>query len=364
MPEFRVYLLEECLVNPPPAAPAVRAERGLGATLLGLVAPTLIQAAIGGIANVLKKAGEDETDQVTADEFADLYVADSKQALSVNPALGCLLAVWFDSPDKNSPSDDDVVRALKSAKLVPADKDVGGVFEAAIRPAQDGTAFFLDTRHFSVRDFIGGRHKDDRAYVVTLNLATPNATSEGSTFAVGQISLGRRTRGESVVPLGQPMDAFPRYRSNLMPWSKISETAKAAYERDVAAGRAAGRRYMPVTFSLTVSETADGSKFLLKLGELLGGLAGKPAEEITKRILPAEIQQAAASEAAGAEKLYEEELKATLGLRTAQKAYDAGEEADKPALRVALEIAARKLAWQTRVREAAGLAARPPVDPQ
>ena len=363
MPDFRVFLLEKCLINPPPAPPPGPAALGLGAALLGLLVPKLIDTAIGGIANALKKAGDDETEQVTADEFCDLYVADAKQALSLNPGLRCVLGVWFDDPDKKSAPDDDVVLKLKTAKLVPAKAAVGGVFEAAIRPAPDGTAFFLDTRHFSARDFIGDRRKDDRAYVVTVSLATPGVTAEGSTFALGKINLGKRTRGESVVPPGQPMDAFPRYRSTLMPWSKISEASKAAYERDVAAGQAAGRRYMPVTFSLTVSETSDGNKFLLKLGELLGGLAEKAAGEISKRILPAEIGKAVAEEAAGAEKLYEEELKAELELRKAQKAYDAGEQADKPALKVALEIAKRKLAWQTSLREAAGLNARPPVDP-
>jgi hypothetical protein len=147
-----------------------------------------------------------------------------------------------------------------------------------------------------------------------------------------------------------------------MPWSKISQASRAAYDRDVAADRAAGRRYMPVSFSLNVAETSDGNAFLLKLGEVLGGLAGKAAGEISKRILPAEIEKAAAEQAADAEQLYEEELKAELDVRKAQKAYDSGQEADKPALRAALEIARRRLAWRTRLREAAGLPARPPVD--
>ncbi|HEY7449981.1 MAG TPA: hypothetical protein VH702_17625 [Vicinamibacterales bacterium] len=362
MPDFRVFLLKECLINPPPPVPA--AVRGLEAALLGLFVPKLIEMTIGGIAGALRKAGEEETEQLTADQFSDLYLANAQQALSVNPELGCVLGVWFDNVDKSSASDDDVAATLKSAGLVPAKAVVGGVFEAAVRPAADGTAFFLDTRHFSVRKFIGDRRKDNRAYVMTLSLTTPDATAEGSTFAVGQINLGTRVRGESVVPAGHPTDGFPRYRSNLMPWSKISAASKAAYERDVAAARAKGRRYMPVTFSLTVSETADGNKLLLKLGELLGGLAGKAAGEIGRRILPAEIDKSAAEEAAYAESLYEQELKAELEVRKAQKTYDAADEADKPALRVALEIARRKLAWQTSLREAAGLNPRPPVDPR
>lgn len=363
MPEFRVHLLEQCLLNPPspPAAPT----RGLGAALLGLFVPKLIEMTIGGIATALRKAGEEDTEQLTADEFNNLYAADDRQALSVNPELGCVLGVWFDAPKKGiSSAEDDVARALKRAGLVPAAAVVGGVFEAALRPASDATAFFLDTRHFSVRDFIGDRRKDERAYIVTLSVSVPDATADGSTFALGTIDLGRRKKGESLVPPGHPLDAFPRYRSNLMPWSRISPASKAAYDRDVAAGQAAGRRYMPVAFSLTLTETADGNKFLLQLGELLGGLAGKAAGEISKRIVPAEVEKAAAEAAEDAEKLYEEELKAELEVRRAQKAYDTGQEADKPALRVALEIARRKRDWRASLREAAGLKGRPPVDPR
>jgi hypothetical protein len=364
MPEFRAYVLEKCLLNPPPPARPTEAARGLGAALLGLFVPRLIEMAIGGIATALQKAGEADAVLLTADEFNNLYVADARQALSVNPELGCVLAVWFEGRKKTSAPDDEVARSLKGAGLVPISAAVGGVFEGAIRPSPDATAFFLDTRHFSVRDFIGDRRKEDRAYVVTLSVGTPDATAEGSTFALGTINLGKRKKGESLVPPGHPLDAFPRYRSNLMPWSRISQTSKAAYDRDVAAGQAAGRRYMPVSFSLTLAETADGNKFLLKLGELLGGLAGKAAAEIGRRILPAEIEKAAAQQAADAEQLYEEELKAELDLRKAQKAYDAGQEADKPALRVALEIARRKLAWRTSLRQAAGLPERPAVDPR
>lgn len=360
MPQFRLHLLERCLINPPPA---VRT-RGLAAGLLGLFVPKAIEMAIGGIANALAKAGEDQTDQLTGSEFADLYVATDTQALSPNPALGCILAVWFDETDRKRPPDDEVASKLKSAGLVPANAVVGGVIEAMIRPTRDGTAFFLDTRHFSVASFIGDHRRDARAYVATLTLTTPNATAEGSTFAFGSIDLGKRSRGDSAVPPAHPLDAFPRYRSNLMPWSKISDTARAVYDADVAAKQAAGRRYMPVTVSLTVSETADGNKFLAKLGELVGGLAEKTAAEVSRQILPAEREKAAAEQAAGAETLYEEELKAELDVRKARKDYDKADPADKPALKVTLEIARRRLAWKTSLREASGLPPRSPVEPE
>jgi hypothetical protein len=115
---------------------------------------------------------------------------------------------------------------------------------------KDGTAFFLDTRHFSVRDFIGSRSKSERAFVITLSVATPDATADGATIGLGQIDMGTVERGADLVPVGTSPDKFPRYRSNLIPWSQISSASKAVYDADVAAGQAKGRHYMPVTFNL------------------------------------------------------------------------------------------------------------------
>src|SRR5262245_35669956 len=343
VPEFRVYILEDAVINPSPKPESVAA--GLGAALLALLVPKLIEAAITGVATALKKAGGKETKQLTAGEFCDLYVSVEKkdnqgndiQVLSLNPRLGCVLGVWFQDPPKNPPPDDEVVQKLKKEGLVPSKAFVGGVFEAAIRRVPDETAFFLETRHFSVREFIGDRREKERDYVVTLALNTPDASAEGSTVALGTIELGKTTRGKRFEPPKQPVDTFPRFWSNLMPWPQMSEGSKAAFGRDVSLGTANGRNYMPVTFSLTVSETADGNAFLLALGEALGGVAKEAAGEISKRILPAEIKKTAAEEAAGAEKLYEEELLAKKAFLEAQKA--SGAQPTNEILKVALELA-------------------------
>jgi hypothetical protein len=222
MTEFRVYILDEAVINPSPKPKPIAA--GLGAALLALLVPKLIETAINGVATALKKAGEKETKQLTAAEFCNLYVARDKEdkgkkhkgkedqdkefVLSLNPKLRYVLAVWFEDPDKTSPPDDEVVRKLKAADKVPPKASVGGVFEAAIRRVPDETAFFLETRHFSVRDFIGDRREKERDYVVTLALNTPDATAEGSTVALGTIELGKATRGKSFEPPKQPLDEF------------------------------------------------------------------------------------------------------------------------------------------------------------
>lgn len=357
MSELRVYLRQDCLINP---VPVIAAERTIvPAALLGVVVPKLIESALSGVATALKKAGSEETVQVSGSAFENLYVADTHQALRVNPTLGSILAVWFGPHDDKTP-DDRVALALKAAALVPADATVTGVFEAMVRTTSDNTACFLDARHFSARGFVGDRHKDRRGFVVSVAIATPSADPEGHTVALGHVDFGMVERGASMIPDGHAADRFPRYRSNLLPWAPISAASKAAYDRDVAAGRAAERSYMPVTFTVTVSETAEGNVFLLKLGELIGGVAGEAATELSKQLL-ARDAAAITDQAVDAEKLYDEELKATVDEAKARQALAEASEADTATAKLAWELAARRLAWRTRLRQAAGLPPREPL---
>ncbi len=361
MTELRVYLREKCLLNPDP--PVAKAE-ALFTPLLGLFVPKLIEMAIGGVATMLKKAGEDDTESATGREFSEFYVADDKQSLQVNGQIGSILAVWgvFADEDKE-PTDpfDKAVLKLVDDGLVPKNADIGIIFEAAVRPTADETAFYLETRHFSVREFIGDSGKRDRSYVVTLSVTTPGSNAAGDTIALGTIDLGRAKRATNLIPAGGEPGAYPRYFSNLMPWKQISAASKDAYDADVATGSAAGRRYMPVTFNITFTETADGKKFLVKLGELLDGAKEKAAAEISKAILPAEREKAQADKQEAAEKLYDEELTALIAVREAEKALKAGTAEEKPVLAGKLEQKKRALARKKALRVAAGLPDRPEV---
>ena len=356
MVELRVYLLPECVINPLPATRAVaEAATAFGA----LVLKKVVEKGISGISQKLKKAGGSQTRQLSGTTFVDMYTTDDAQALSPNPDLCCLLAVWFGGPDdadsEEEADHDDVAHDLQDNGVIPADARLYGVLEAVIRPTADRTAFYLDTRHFSVRRFFGGRSDESRAYVVTVGMSTPDDTVGGATFALGNISFGTRAVGDSVVSPGRPAEEHPHYRSNLMPWSVISPPSKAAYDADVATGNAANRSYMPVTVSVTVSETADGNSLLLALGELLGSVSEDVAGEVTRRVLPGEIRQAALEESANATQLYENELEAEIAVLKAEREYKAGKDDEKPGLLLALEISRRKRALQTRRREAAGL---------
>jgi hypothetical protein len=356
MTEVRVHLLKACVVNPPPVT-----DRGLlPAALIGAIAPSLIETALSGVATALKKAGSAETVQVVGTAIESLYVADAQQALRVNPALGCILAVWY-QPHDDKTADDRVATLLKREGLIPADVSVAGVFEAIVRTTADGTAWFLDTRHFSVRTFVGDRHKDRRSFVISAALATPSADPEGHTVALGLVDLGIVERNASLVADRRAEDAYPRYRSNLMPWPPIGTASKGAYDRDVAAGRAAGCGYMPVTVTVTVSETAEGSAFLLALGELIGGSAKGVGSALGKQLVQ-QVSSGVSDAAVDAEKLYDDELKARVDEAKAREALSEAAGEAQAAARLTWELAARRVAWRTRLREAAGLPARSPLD--
>jgi hypothetical protein len=354
MLECRLYLRRECLLNPPPSEERARSIAG---SLLALAAPKLIESFIGGIATLLKKAGDAETSQIHADRFTSLYLADDKQALSLSPELRCLVALWFET-DAAPPADDDIAARLRGAGMLPQGALLAGAFEATIEQVPDRTAFHLQTRYFCARQFIGDRGKKDRDYVVSLSLTAPDATPEGKTFALGTIDLGTVKRAGEVKPVDSGGAETPRLGSNLMPWSQISAASKTAYERDVAARQAAGRLYMPVTFRLTISETADGNAFLQAIGNLLGGAADDISKAVTKRLLPEEAAKADAEAAEGAAKLYEDELAAEIDVEKSKKALAKGSEEDKARLALELELSERKLSRRRSLREAAGLPPR------
>jgi hypothetical protein len=351
-PELRLFLLDHFVVNPPPPQP-----KAVG-PLVALFVPKLIELGLGAVASLLKKAGAEETVQASGAEFEMFYVADDEQRLVVNSQIKCILGVYgvfADDDEDPTPDEDKAVKALEAAKLVPKNADVAIVFEAAVVRTPDDSAFYLETRHFSVRDFIGARRKDERDFVATLTLSTPSATADGSTIAIGNITLGRVGRETLPIVAGQPLGAHPRYRSNLMPWNQIDGAAKAAYDSDVTRNVAAGKRYMPVTFTLTLSETADGNKFLAALGELLEGAKGEAAKELSALIVPEEREKTAKAKADSAEALYQAEEEAGITVKEAEAALAAGEVNDRPVLEARLAKARRALQNAQRLRKAAGL---------
>jgi hypothetical protein len=353
-PELRLFLLRDCVVNPPPK-PQITMR---AIPLVGLLLPKLIEWGIGGIATWLKKAGAADTEQVSATEFASFYVTDAEQRLSVNPDLNCILGlygVFADEDHRPTHPDDAALKALEKAGLMPENADIAIVFEGAIVRTSDDTAFYIETRHFSVRNFIGSRSKPDRMYVATLSIATPDASADGATTALGNIVLGRLGREALDIPAGEPLGKARHYRSNLMPWNRITGDAADTYASDVKRNAAANKAYMPVTFSLTLLETADGNKFLAALGELLQGAKADAAKEVGNLVLPGARAQAAKEDADAAEKLYAAEENALIAVKEADAALKAGSAEQRDVLTLKLAKATRAYTLAVRLRKAAGL---------
>ena len=355
--EFRVLLRDKCVVNPPPYPEREQALEAI--PLLGLFLPKLIELGLGGVASLLKKAGAEETKQVSGAEIASLYQTDKDQKITENTSIGCLIGIYGDfggedTGDADERDDDWAVSALKAAGIIPPISIVRIIFEAAFVRTSDRSAFYLETRHFSVREFVG-RKGSDHSYVATLTVTTPSATADGTTIAIGNIALGQVDREELPIPRDSQLGAFPRYRSNLMPWNHISQDAQNVYDSDVKRNAAAGRTYMPVTFNLTLSETADGNKFLQALGELLEGSKADAAKEIAKLIDPDERAKREKTDADAAEKLYKDEEDALIAVKEAEKNLAAGKPEDKAVLETKLAKARRAFVAAKRLREAAGL---------
>ena len=279
--ELRVFILPECIINPAPATELPQPEIALASVLV----PKLVEMAIGSAAKLLKDAGADKTILSSGSAVTNLFAAGADQSLDVNGDVGCLLAVHgdFDSDEAEPDDGDEVLQSLRQRGLISSRTMVNIVFEAEVRPSADRTAFFLDTRHFSVRNLIEDDDDDERDFAVTVALTTPLTGVSGETVAIGTIDFGTLAPPSDVVPQGRPADGHPQFRSNLMPWAQLSPVAKHAYDTDVSNGSAAGRRYMPVTFTVTVSQTEKGHPFLIRLGELLDGAKHNAAAAIGKQ---------------------------------------------------------------------------------
>jgi hypothetical protein len=361
-PELRVFVRRTCVINPPPPAPAPEAAAE-ALPFVGMAIPKVVEFALGGIGSLLKKAGQEETDQASGSEIVNLFVADKDQRLSANADVGCILAVYgtfADEDRKPTPASDTALKKLETEQLVPRDADVSMILELAVARTSDQTAFYVEARHFSVRDFIGSRNKSDRTYVATVSLAVPDASADGSTIALGHVALGRMSKETLSIAAGA-LGGHPRYRSNLMPWNQISGDAKKVYESDVKRNVAAGKGYMPVTLGVTLTETADGNRFLATLGTLLQGAKEEAGKQVAKLVDPAAREKAAQESADAAEELWAAEEDAIIAVRKAEVELATGDAEDKPVLEAKLAKAKRALAVAVRLRKAAGLGDLPSV---
>lgn len=353
----RVHLLPRCVVNPPRAsATAGPAERFVGAALAGIFIPKLIEAGMQGVGSALKKAGEVAKTQAIGTATTHMYVSNPLAQLAPEP-FGCVVAFMEGVPKKDTAFHESTVsamRALRAAKLLAEKSTALWIWEAAVVPMEDGTAIQLDTTHLSVAEFLNGRG-GERDFVVSLAVATPNATADGETIALGNIHMGKVKRGEP----WSPKDREP-LRSNLLPWAKISDMSLEVWKRDAEAG-IGERKYMPATVSVTFTETDDGNAFLRKLGEFLSGASADTAKVLTSAILPSSRRERSAAEELEGEKLIAAEEAAWIAYLTAGEAVAAARAKLEPLGALLADEDAKKRAWIRAERLLVAAGGSPPV---
>ncbi|MBX9602978.1 MAG: serine protease [Bryobacteraceae bacterium] len=344
----RVHLLPKCLVNPPRSATSAGR---IAEALAGIFVPKLIEAGLQGVGGALKKAGEVARTQAIGVATTDMYVSNPLAQLSPAP-FGCVVA-FVEGSSRNEGSYHETtkaaIQALRRAELLPDQTAALWIWEASVLPSDDGTSIQLDTTHLSVAEFLGGRG-NEREFVVSLAVATPNSTADGETIAFGNINMGKIRRNEP----WQPQEREFR-RSNLLPWEKISDLSLAVWKQDAEAGVGA-RRYMPATVSVTLTETDNGNAFLRKLGEVLSGTSSDTAKVLTSAVLPRPRKERSAAEELEGEKLIAAEEEAWIAYLKAGEAVAGARANSQPLGALIADEEAKKRAWEraTRLLKAAG----------
>ncbi len=322
--ETHVYINEECLVTKD-AKPA-----GFGAVLLAVIAPTIAENSVSGLATLFKKMGEDQKKSYSGYKEIPLYLrVGEPDHLRLNPELGCITVVTgkfhTDIPaipkDKDSKSvTSEAVGLLHDAgiNVLPADL----VYEAQILASPDQTAFRIRSTYLEINEFQSGKKKVGLVVGITLNGPSKDgkpATLTGSPINLGVVKksrivkLGQFEAGKETVllktPFVSPEAAFSYYSSRK---ERIRLESQRQYldeilpiiigigkeannngddQRKLAAKKALAeivtkrqkiqnhldlpeirnRNFMPIDVQVTVTETTSGSKAAKYIANVLEG---------------------------------------------------------------------------------------------
>lgn len=353
----RTVVQKECVLSEP-RPPATN--KALAAALAAIFVPKLIEKGLDGLGAALKRAGEPDKVQLSGSAVLDLYVPTlDKKGLEPNPGFGCVVIVHVNgngAPQPPTTTPSPTLSKLVRAKILNENELVSFAFEGRIERSSDLTAFWVVPTHFEVFQFAGKRQREEeRAYVATISLHKPISSVDGEAIAVANVDLGRYKKGGKL-DVGLP---FP-LASNLMPWPQLGERSSAAWKAAVEAGTPA-IGYMPITFSTTITETADGNAFLKSLGEILQANKAEAAKEVSKELLPAEREKADEAAESEIETLRTAEESAYTAALEALKAFNAvsAEGTDKEILRAKLDRAKRLWQRSCGFLAAAGIESEP-----
>lgn len=317
--ETRVYVRNKCVINPRPV------EKEIIGALAGIFLPVLIEKLLGGLGGALKKAGDPETLRDSGRLPTYLYQltqVDNKNALRINPDLGCVLVIRgsFAGASTAEPNTDEASRIQRLRDAHIPVSEIVALYEAEIMLADDGTALRYEGRFFEINKFQGGRSlKEPRAVVVGLSI-----TGAGDKEGEPVLSLALTNMG--MVPAGTVMDAgqLTSKRSSWLGGLAISDASLKAIETiKFPDPKNPSRPFgiMPVTIEATIAETDDGNKALKFIGDILDATKSDVAKTVSGEITKdrgAEAEKKAAEAADALEKLRQEEETAYTALLKAE----------------------------------------------
>jgi hypothetical protein len=302
MLETRVFVRDGCVIRPK------LKQEAFAAALAGIFLPILVEKAIGTVASIFKKLGDDETlhDSGRCPTYLyQLSKSDDTSEIKLNPEFKSVIIVRgsFDKETGEQPPVDpsEAVTKLRAAKILV--RELSLVYEAEIVIADDGTALRYESRYLEMSRFIDDGTKkskkdEQRAVVLNLTISGVGEKEGAPVLSMATINLGELNGGTI---LG-PADLAAKQSSWLGGLAISQASLKAIEGMDPSGGSV---NVMPVTFEASIAETRDGNAALKFIGEILDS----KKEDIAKTVSGEVLDRGKKAEAAVSafEKLLDEE---------------------------------------------------------
>jgi len=317
----RLYVRDNCVLGYQQAG-----GREFAAFLAPFI-PVLIDKAYTGLVAAFRRAGSDTVTQKRATRPMYLYAysdAAENKGLQLNPKFRCLILVdgefnkdggddtpgsepTVKEPHESPTSAEAAVRMLNDASIPVSNAHV--VYEAMVRPSDDGTALFYSSRFLMVNQFLGAeRGESARGLVVNLNLIGAGSKPDDPVLSSAMINLGELTAGTILGP-----KELASSRSEWAGGIGISQQSQDAFKQLGSNVKL----YMPVTATGVFAETKKGNAIAKFIADVLDGAKKDMEDAANKAMNPVERAAAAKTSTADTEaalkaeeSAYEDYLKA------------------------------------------------------
>ena len=298
--ETRVYIRKQCLLSEPKKLEEVKKvdKKGLPLALASIFLPIIIEKGIKAIGSALVNAGGEDKLQDSGILPTYLYqigVTDNGESIvELNPEFGCVILVRgnFTGPDEGPDFDSPInyssgtgildkqgqesqrIKRLDDNKI-PVRK-IAAVYEAKIHTSKEKNAFFYQSKFLQVNEFLGNRSSNIRGLVISFLMNGIAADEDDNELSVALINIGEIEKG---VILG---DDISNKKSGWRKGLGLSPE-QISLIQDSNLNQSDG--IAPVTITGTFTETENGNKALVFIGEVLKAGATAASEELSDQAL-------------------------------------------------------------------------------